>query len=107
MRKSTKRGLTRVLISILYIVWGIMAPMTALKALLALDLTGIVTAAVGVLMLIAGFYGLLDIRRAKIRTFGAIIFVVAVISIVLALPTINIVSIITAVLAWLYILAVN
>ena len=107
MRKSTKRGLIRVLISIVYIIWGIMAPFSALKALLALDLTGIVTAAVGVLMLIAGFYGLLDVRRAKIRTFGVIIFVVAVASIILALPTINVVSIVTAVLAWLYILAVN
>ncbi len=107
MRKSTKRGLVRVLISLLYIVWGIMAPLSAIKALLALDLTGIVTAAVGVLMLIAGFYGLLDVRRAKIRTFGVIIFVVAVLSVVLSLPAINVVSIITAVLAWLYILAVN
>ena len=107
MRKSTKRGLVRVLISILYIIWGIMAPVSAVKALLALDITGIVTAAVGVLMLIAGFYGLLDVRRAKIRTFGVIIFMAAVISAILALPAINVVSIITAVLAWLYILAVN
>ena len=107
MRKSTKRGLTRVMISILYIIWGIMAPVSAIKAVLALDLTGIVTAAVGVLMLIAGFYGLIDVRRAKIRTFGVIIFVAAVLSVVLAMPTINVVSIITAVLAWLYILAVN
>ena len=107
MRKSTKRGLTRVLISLLYIVWGILSPVMAFKALLALDLTGIVTAAVGVLMLIAGFYGLLDVRRAKIRTFGVIIFVVAVVSIVLSLPTINVLTIVTAVLAWLYILAVN
>ena len=106
-RKSTTRSLTRVLISILYIVWGIMAPASAFKALLKLDLNGIITAAVGILMLIAGFYGLLAIRRAKVRTFGVLIFVAAVVSVVLALPTINIVSIITAVLSWLFILSVN
>ena len=105
--KSTTRGLTRVLISILYIVWGIMAPISAIKALLALDLSGIVTAAVGVLMLIAGFFGLLGIKRAKVRTFGVVILIAAIVSIVLALPTLNFISIITAVLAWLFIIAVN
>jgi hypothetical protein len=58
-------------------------------------------------MLIAGFFGLLGIKRAKVRTFGVIIFVVAVASIILALPAINIVSIVTAALAWLFIIAVN
>ncbi len=97
----------RVLISIIYIVWGIMAPISAIKALLALDLSGIATAVVGALMLIAGFFGLLGIRRAKARTFGVIIFVAAVASVILALPAINFVSIITAVLAWLFIVAIN
>ena len=105
--KSVTRGLIRVLISVLYIVWGIMSPISAIKSLAALDLTGIVTAAVGVLMLIAGFFGLLGIKRAKVRTFGVVIFVAAVISIVLALPAINFISVITAVLAWLFILAIN
>ena len=105
--KSVTKNITRVIISLIYIVWGIMAPLSALKALLALDLTGIVTAAVGVLMLIAGFYGLLAIKKAKVRAFGVVIFVVAVISVVLALPAINYVSIVTAILAWLFILAVN
>jgi hypothetical protein len=84
-----------------------MAPITAIKSLLELNLAGIVTAAVGVLMLIAGFFGLLGIKRAKVRTFGVIIFVAAIISIILSLPTINIISIITAVLAWLFIIAIN
>ena len=105
--KSVTRGLTRVIISIIYIIWGIMAPISAFQALLALDLTGIVTAAVGVLMLIAGFFGLLGIKRAKVRTFGVVIFVVAVVSIVLALPAINFISIITAALAWLFIIAIR
>lgn len=105
--KSVTRGLTRVIISILYIIWGIMSPIAAIKSLLELNLAGVVTAAVGVLMLIAGFFGLLGIKRAKVRAFGVIIFVAAIISIILSLPTINIISIITAVLAWLFIIAIN
>lgn len=105
--KTTTRGTLRVLISLIYIVWGILAPITAFRALLALDLWGIVSAGEGVLMLIAGFFGLIDVKRSKIRTLGVIIFVVAVIFIVLSLPTINITSIITAALAWLFIIVVN
>lgn len=105
--KSVTRGLIRVIISVLYIIWGIMSPLSAIKALVALDLSGIVTAAVGVLMLIAGFFGLLGIKRAKVRTFGVIIFVTAVVSVILSLPAINFMSIVSAVLAWLFILAIN
>ena len=105
--KSVTRGLIRVIISVLYIIWGIMSPLSAIKALIALDLSGIVTAAVGVLMLIAGFFGLLGIKRAKVRTFGVVIFVTAVVSVILSLPTINFMSIVSAVLAWLFILAIN
>ncbi len=105
--KSTTKGLLRVLISLLYIVWGILAPVTAIKAILALNVSAIVTAAVGVLMLIAGFFGLLGIKRAKCRVFGVIIFIAAVISVVISLPVLNITSIITAILAWLFIIAVN
>ena len=105
--KSVTRGLTRVIISIIYIIWGIMAPISAFDSLLKLDLVGVATAGVGILMLIAGFFGLLGIRRAKVRTFGVIIFVFAIVSVVIALPSVNFVSIITAVLAWLFIIAVN
>ena len=105
--KSTTRGITRVLISLLYIIWGIAAPVSALKALIALNVSGILTAAVGVLMLAAGIFGLLGIKKAKVRLFGVIIFIAAVISVVVSLPAINLVSIITAVLAWLFILAVK
>ena len=105
--KSTTKGFLRVLISIVYIVWGIMAPVSAFKALIALDIPGIMTAAVGVLMLIAGFFGLLGIKKEKARTFGVIIFIAALISVALSLPAINAVSIVTALLAWLFIVAIN
>ena len=105
--KSTTKSFVRVIVSILYIIWGIMAPVSVFKSLVALDLAGIMTAAVGVLMLLAGIYGLFGIKKAKARTFGIIIFLAAVVSVALALPAINVASIITAVLAWLFILAVK
>ena len=105
--KTTTRGTIRVLISLLYIVWGILSPIAAIRSLLALDLSGLITAGVGVLMLIACFFCLIDVKRSKIRTFGVIIFVVAVLSVVLSFPVINFMSIITAALAWLFILVVN
>ena len=104
--KTVTRGLVRVLISILYIACGIMAPISAFKSLIALDPAGIVTGIVGVLMLIAGFFGLLHVKRRKVRLFGIIIFVVSVVSIALSLPNINYTSIAAAILAWLFIISI-
>ena len=105
MKRST-RSLLRVIISLIYIVWGIFAPINAFKAILALDVSAVISAAVGVLTLFAGVLGLLDIKKAKCRIMGIIIFVGAVISIVVAFPNISIPSIINAVLAWLFIICI-
>ena len=105
--KSTTRSLVRVIISLVYIVWGIMSPISAIKAAIALDISAIVTAIVGVLMLFAGFFGLLGIKRAKCRVCGVVIFLAAVLSVVVSLPAINFTSIVSAILAWLFIVALN
>ena len=105
MKRST-RSLLRVIISIVYIVWGIWAPVNAFKAILALDMSAVISAAVGILTLFAGFLGLLDIRKSKCRIMGIIIFVGAVVSIVLALPSINVTSIVNAIIAWLFIICI-
>lgn len=107
MKKSTKKIL-KVVISILYIIWGITAPLTAISAILAFDLSAIIGAAVGVLMLLAGIFGLLGIKSDKCKLFGAIIFIGAAVSFVLSLlgggfAWSNIVS---AILAWLFITCV-
>lgn len=103
MKKKTKNVL-RVIISIIYIIWGFYAPLSALKAIIALDIGAIASATVGVLMLLAGIFGLFGLKKTKCRVFGIIIFVCSLVAVILALPSLNASSIITAVLAWLFII---
>ena len=107
MKKSTKNVL-RVIISLLYIVWGIWSPISAFSAILAFDLSALVGAAVGVVMLLAGIFGLFGVKSPKCKLFGVIIFIGAVASIILALPTSGISwsNVVSAVLAWFYIACV-
>jgi len=105
MKKSTKNVL-RIVISIVYIIWGIYSPVSAIEAILALNIPAMVSAAVGVLMLLAGIFGLFGLKKGKCRAFGIVIFIFAIVSVVLALPTISVNSIVTAVLAWLFIVCV-
>lgn len=103
MKKKTKNVL-RVIISIIYIIWGFYAPLSALKAVIALDVGAIASATVGVFMLFAGIFGLFGFKKKTGRTLGIIIFVCSLVAVILALPSINASSIITAVLAWLFII---
>ena len=111
MKKTTKTVL-RVIISIIYIIWGIFAPVSAINAILALDVGAIISATVGVLTLLAGVFGLLGISKIKCRVFGIIIFVASVISVVAAVLSgglgMGIVTpLINALLAWLFIAVIK
>lgn len=102
MKKGTKNVL-RVVISIVYIVWGLWSPISAINAILALNIGAMISAAVGVITLLAGIFGLLGAKKGVCRTMGVIIFIGAIVAIVFALPTISVNSIINAILAWLFI----
>ena len=102
MKSGTKHAL-KILISILYIIWGLFSPISAFRAVLALDVGAIAAAAVGVMMLLAGIFGLMGIKKLKCRIFGIVIFICSILAVVLALPVISWRSIITALLAWLFI----
>jgi len=103
VKKSTK-SILRVIISLIYIVWGIYSPISVLNAIISLNVGAIVSAAVGLLTLLAGIFGLIGIKKAKCRVFGIIIFIFSIVAAVLALPTIATNSIINAILAWLFII---
>ena len=105
MKKGTKNVL-RVIISIIYVIWGIWSPLSAIGAILTLNIPAIVSAGVGVLTLLAGLMGLFNAKRALCKTFGVIIFIASVVSVVLALPAISVNSIVNAILAWLFILCI-
>ncbi len=102
---KTTRNLGRIIISILYIIWGLTAPLTAINAILALDIGAILSASVGVIMLLAGVFGLLKIKPATRRIFGVIIFVLAAVSFVTSLAGGGFAwqPLLSALLAWLYI----
>ena len=102
MKKGT-RTVFRILISILYIIWGIASPLTVLQAALSLNVGAILSASVGVLMLLAGIFGLFGLKKGPCRAFGIVIFVFAIVSVVVALPSISAQSIVSAILAWLFI----
>ena len=105
VKKSTK-SILRVVISIVYIIWGIWSPLSAFKAVIALDVSAMISAAVGVMTLLSGIFGLLGLKKNTCKISGVIIFIVAVLGIVYALPTISITLIVNAILAWLYILCI-
>ncbi len=97
------KKLIRVLISLLYICWGLYSPISAFKAVLALDVGAIAAAVVGLMMLFAGIFGLIGIKKMKCRIFGIVIFALAILAVVLALPAISWRAIVSAILAWLFI----
>lgn len=104
MKKTTKT-VFKILISIVYIFWGILSPITAFKAVLALDVSAMIGAGVGILMLLAGIFGLFGLKKTKCRIFGIIIFIFALVAVFAALPNLSLLwqPIVTAILAWLYI----
>jgi hypothetical protein len=102
MKKGTKNVL-RIVISIVYILWGIYSPISAIQAVLALNIPALISAGVGILMLLAGIFGLIGMKKIKCRIFGIIIFVFSLVAVITALPTISANSIITALLSWLFI----
>ena len=103
MKKETQNVL-RIVISIVYIVWGILSPITAIKAIIALNIGAIASAAVGILTLCAGLFGLISVKKKACRLIGFLLFVLSIVAVVLALPAISRNSIITALLAWLFII---
>ena len=103
MSAATKK-IIKILISIVYIVWGIYSPISVIRAVLDLDLSAVLSVLVGVMTLLAGIFGLIGIKKMKCRIFGVVILVVAVVGIEAALPTISIRLIVNAVLALLFIL---
>ena len=101
--KAKTKNILRIVISILYLIWGVGSVILAFKSLLALDLGGILSAAAGVIMFIAGLLGLLKVKPGVCRICAIITFVLAVVGAILHF---SIGAVVTAVLAWLFILAI-
>ena len=105
--KSSTKNVLKILISIIYIVWGIYSPIQAFGAVLSLNIGAIISAGVGILTLLAGIFGLFGMQKDKCRVFGIIICIFSLVGVVTALPGLNTSSLITAILAWLFIICVK
>ena len=104
MAKAKTRNVLRTILAILYLVVG---AVTA-RQNFGLTLPALLATAMGVIMCIAGFIALFGGNYKLCRVFGVIIFVVAVVTLVLALLNKTGLSgliwpIISAILAWAFI----
>ena len=105
------KKIIHIIISIVYIVWGIGAPLTLVKSLAALDFSSLtsigtlISVATGLVMLFAGIFGLLRIKPIKRRIFGIIIFVLALggVATSIAGGGLSWQAIVQALMAWAYI----
>ena len=105
------KKLIHIIISIVYIVWGIGAPLSLIKSLVALDLASLasigtlISVATGLVMLFAGIFGLLRIKPLKRRILGIVIFVLAICGVVTSVVGggFSWQALLQALMAWAYI----
>ncbi len=101
---ASKKNVTRVIISIIFIAYGISSVFSALDALLDLDFAGILGCALGVLMFVTGILGLIRSQIKVCRVLGVIICILSSLDFALALVggAFVVQSLVQALLAWLY-----
>ena len=96
----------RIVTSIVYIAWGIFSPLSALEAVMALSIPALISAGVGILMLVAGVLGLVGLKKNKRRIFAIVILVMSALPIITALPAFSATSLITVAVSVLYLLCI-
>ena len=101
---ASKRNVTRILISIIFIAYGVSSVIQALHALLELDLGGVLVCALGIIMFITGIFGLFRAQIKICRVLGVIICVLSALEFALALAggAFLVDSLVQALLAWIY-----
>ena len=96
----------RIVTSIVFIAWGIYSPLSALDAIMSLNVSALISAGVGVLMLIAGVLGLIGLKKNKRRIFAIIILVMSALPVITALPDFSFSALITVAVSVLYLLCI-
>ena len=77
------KKIIHIIISVVYILWGIGAPLTLIKQIASLDFSSLlsigmlISVVTGLIMFFAGIFGLLRIRPLKRRILGVIILILA------------------------------
>ena len=101
---ANKKNITRVLVSIIFVAYGISSVIEAFRALLDLDLLGILGCALGIIMFITGILGLLKTQIKVCRVLGIIICVLSALQFALSLAggAFAVQMLVQALLAWIY-----
>lgn len=99
-----KKNITRILISIIFIVYGVSSVFTAFSALLKLDILGVLGCALGLLMFAMGIFGFIKSQLTVCRVLGVIVCILSAINFAAALAggAFDVQSLVTALLAWIY-----
>ena len=104
----TKKKITRILISIIFIIYGIQAMIPAVKELAHFEvgaaLLTIIGSAVAVLMLLTGLFGLFGASIKVVRVLAVVVCVLCGAKFVLALAggSFPLELLVQALLAWIY-----
>ena len=99
-----KKNVTRILISIIFIAYGVSSVVTAIMAMLGLDLAVVLGCALGILMFTTGICGLFGVQIKICRIFGVIVCILSALNFALALADgrFDVQSMVQALLAWIY-----
>ncbi len=106
MAKARTRNLFRIIVSIVFIIYGAIAAFGAIKGF-SLSLGWALEAAVAAVILIAGVLGITKTNFNKCRVLGIIILVLAIVSFVVSGFPIAVRPILSIVLPILYIIGVK
>ena len=101
---KAKSKLTRILISLVFIAYGIDSVIRALESLLDFDIAGILACAVGVLMFITGIMGLLKAKPQVCKILAVIVCVLSAANFITGLLGLSFQTqmLVQALLAWVY-----
>ena len=99
-----RKNVTRALISIIFIAYGVSSVVTAIMAMLDFELAVVLGCALGILMFVTGICGLFGVQIKICRILGVLVCVLSVVNFALALVggSFDVQSMVQALLAWIY-----
>lgn len=97
-------NLTKILISLVFIAFGIDSVIRALELLLSLDIGGVISCALGVLMFITGIVGLCKVKIEVCRVLAVIVCILSAANFITGLLSLSFQTqmLVQALLAWVY-----
>ena len=101
---ASKRNITRVLVSIIFIAFGVDSVGRAFESLLEFDLVGVLACSVGLLMFVLGVFGILKNKIRVCRVLAVIVCILSAANFAVALAggAFATQMLVQALLAWIY-----